>query len=72
MNSHLQDVEELFFATLERARSGGELGVAHDTRALARFLTNSIHGLGIMARGGASRQALADALQVSLSVLAPA
>ena len=67
---HLRDIEELFFTTLERAREGGELSDSRDTRALARFLTSSIHGLGIMARGGASEQALADALRTSLSLLA--
>lgn len=66
--AHLADTEELFFATLERARARGELG-ADNTRALARFLTTTIHGLGIMARGGASEAALDDTIELALGTL---
>ena len=67
--THLADTEELFFATLERARARGELNETQDTRALARFLTTTIHGLGIMARGGASEAALDDSIELTLGAV---
>ena len=70
VSAHLLDVEELFFSALEHGRSEGELARDRDTRALARFLTNSIHGLGVMARGGSSEPVLHDSIETTLSVLA--
>lgn len=66
---HLRDVEDVFAATLERGRDAGELGVDRDVRALARFLTGSIHGLGILARGGAPAPVLRDTITTTLAVL---
>lgn len=67
--AHLRDVEAVFTATLERGQAAGELAPSHDVRALARFLTNSIHGLGILARGGAPAPVLRDAIETTLAVL---
>jgi TetR/AcrR family transcriptional regulator, transcriptional repressor for nem operon len=67
--AHLRDVEGVFAATLERGRAAGELAPDRDVRALARFLTNSIHGLGILARGGAPAPVLRDAITTTLAVL---
>jgi TetR/AcrR family transcriptional regulator, transcriptional repressor for nem operon len=66
---HLRQVEDMFHSTLERGREVGELAAERDTRALARFLTNSIHGLGILARGGAPAPVLRDTITTTLSVL---
>lgn len=66
---YLERVEELFFTTLERGREAGELADDRDTRALARFLTNAIHGLGILARGGATTPVLRDTVTTTLAVL---
>lgn len=66
---HLREVEEVFFSTLERGRETGEIEGERDTRALARFLTNAIHGLGILARGGATSPVLRDSITTTLSVL---
>lgn len=66
---HLCDVEELFFGALERGVVTGELDAGRDPRSLARFLTNAIHGLGVMARGGVSQPALRDTVDTTLSLL---
>lgn len=67
--THLRDIEELFFAALERDRAQGRLRTALEPRPLARFLTTSIHGLGIMARSGLPEPTLRDSLNTTLAVL---
>ena len=67
--THLRDIEDIFFAAIERDREGGQLRADLDARPLARFLTSSIHGLGIMARGGASEATVRDSVEMTLSVL---
>ena len=67
---HLADIEEVFFSALERGKAAGEFDGDRDTRALARFLTNSMHGLGVLSRGGASQLVVRDTIETTLSVLA--
>lgn len=62
-------VEDALHTVLERAAEAGELSVGRDPRALARHLVNTLYGLGIMGRAGASRAALRQMLDVGLSVL---
>lgn len=69
VQAHLHDVEESFFTALERARVEGELADDKQPRALARFLTNAIHGLGILARGGADDRVLRDSIEVTLAAI---
>ena len=68
--AHLRDIEDIFFAALERDRERGALRPELDTRPVARFLTSSIHGLGILARGGVPEATVRDSLETTLSVLA--
>lgn len=65
---HFSTIEELFHAALERDRDAGKLGSERDTRALARCLTNSIHGLGVLARGGVSRSVIDDTIETTLAL----
>jgi TetR/AcrR family transcriptional repressor of nem operon len=67
--AHLRDVEEMFFGVLERGQRAGELAADRDVRALARFLPNSVHGLGVLARGGAPTPVLRDTIETTLTVL---
>jgi TetR/AcrR family transcriptional repressor of nem operon len=69
VSAHLRDVENVFHSVLERGQRAGELGSGRDIRALARFLTNSIHGLGVLARGGAPGPVLRDTIETTLAVL---
>ncbi len=62
-------VEAAFHEVLTRAAKAGEVHPDSDARALARHLVNTLHGLGIMGRSGASRPALRQMLNVALSVL---
>jgi TetR/AcrR family transcriptional repressor of nem operon len=54
---------------LKRAQAEGELGPHHDPAALARFFQNTLFGLQITARSGASRADLEAIVRVNLSVL---
>ncbi len=69
VSTYLRAMEELLFDALERARASGELSTSRSPRALARFLITTLHGVGIMSRGGASRQTISDSVGVALSVL---
>jgi TetR/AcrR family transcriptional repressor of nem operon len=62
---HLRTVEDLFCAALERDMNGES--EERDPRARARYLTNAIHGLGILARGGASTSVLRDTIETTLA-----
>ncbi len=67
--SALSWIEEAFHKALVRARKDGELGERHDPRALARFLTCFAMGRSVMAKAGANRKSLQDAVEVAMSVL---
>jgi TetR/AcrR family transcriptional regulator, transcriptional repressor for nem operon len=67
--AHLREVENTFFRVVIEGQSSGELEREQDARALARFLTNAIHGLGVLARGGAPSSTLHDALTTTLAVV---
>ncbi len=62
-------VEETFRKTLVRAQKNGDLDERHDPRALARFLTCFMVGRNVLAKGGANRKSMQDAVEVALSVL---
>lgn len=66
---HLKSLENAFLNAVRNAIDRGEVSSDRDARALARFLTSSFHGLGIMARGGASKRALRDVIDVTLDAL---
>lgn len=65
----LKRVENAFHRALQTATRLGELNTDRDLRALARFLTANVHGIGIMARGGATEEALREVVEVALSKL---
>ena len=69
VSAHLRDVEGVFQGVLERGQRAGELAPDRDVRALARFLTSSIHGLGVLARGGAPAPVVRDTIETTLAVL---
>ncbi len=62
-------IEETFRNTLVRAQECGELDKRHDPRALARFFTCCMVGRNVLAKTGANRKSMQDAVEVALSVL---
>lgn len=62
-------IERALLDRLERARRDGEIGAHQDPRALARYLSNALFGLGVSAKLGRTREELAPVIDVTLSVL---
>lgn len=61
--------EEAFHGVLLRAQTNGEIPQDKDPRALARFLSNSVHSLRVSTRIGTEEAVLRDVVEVTLSVL---
>ena len=59
-------VEDAFFDAVRRAQIAGEIPPEKDARALARFLTATMQGVRVLARGGASEDNLRDVVDVAL------
>ncbi|MGF1610209.1 MAG: TetR/AcrR family transcriptional regulator [Kiloniellales bacterium] len=62
-------LEEAFFGAVERGQQAGDIPTRRDARALARFLSTSLAGLAVTAKGGAARAALEDAASITLQAL---
>jgi TetR/AcrR family transcriptional repressor of nem operon len=62
-------MEKAIKATLDRAVAEGEMSATKDTRAIARFLNNTVHGLVVMGKASASRAALKDVVKIALTTL---
>jgi TetR/AcrR family transcriptional repressor of nem operon len=63
-------LEDAFYRAVRRAQAQGQIALEKDPRALARFLTSSMHGLLVMAKLAPGREALEDVARVVLSTLA--
>ncbi len=62
---------EAFCNALGNAAAKGEIAPSADTAAMARFLTATLHGLGMLARGGAPPEQLSEVVEIALSALRP-
>ena len=69
ISRYIGRTEDAFEKALARARDRGEIRADSDPRALARFLVNTLHGMRVLARAGADREALEDTLRVALRAL---
>lgn len=69
VRAYFTRVENSIHAVLASATEAGHITQGRDLRALARHVVNTMYGLGIMGRAGASRPTLRQMLVVSLSVL---
>lgn len=67
----LQRIEAEFRKALARAKARGELAVAADVGALARFLTAGVQGLRLLGKASPDRGALNDVAKVMLRCLDP-
>jgi TetR/AcrR family transcriptional repressor of nem operon len=68
--SNLARIEAAFASTLTHAYSTGEIKTPHHPRALARYLTNSLVGLRVLAKVLPSRATLDEIVEVTLAALA--
>lgn len=62
-------MEKAFLNAIRNAIKAGEIRADKSPRALARHLTNSVCGVTVLSKAGASRKTLHDAMEVALSVL---
>ncbi len=69
ISGYVRRTEDAFEQALEHARTAGKTRKYKDSRALARFLVNNLHGLRVMARAGADRGTLKDSVEVVLGAL---
>jgi TetR/AcrR family transcriptional repressor of nem operon len=63
-------MENAFREALDRAVAAGELKRSADTRALARFLVNTLQGLVVLGKGKAPRRSREDVIDVAMRALA--
>ena len=69
VQAHVVRLEEAFSRVLLQAQQTHALAATHSCRNLARFLTGSALGLGVLAKTTPGRQALEGYVSVVLSVL---
>lgn len=62
-------LEQAFMRGLRRAQKAGDLAATKDPRAIARFLVNTIHGLGVGAKYQPSGRGARDVIDVALGTL---
>jgi TetR/AcrR family transcriptional repressor of nem operon len=72
IRDHLERVERAFRGALARARERGEIRRDTDVDDLARYLTGSAQGLGVMARAGSPMASLEGVVRGVLATLAQA
>lgn len=61
-------IEEALVEAIGRAQRAGTMSAQHSARALARSLHGTIVGLRVMAKAGASREALEDVVRLALTL----
>ncbi len=64
-----EQLEAFFAGCLKAAETRGEIGSGRDLRALARFLTNSLFGLRLIAKMQPNRKLVDDIVATTLAVL---
>ena len=62
-------LEGALFRAVQRGQVAGEISAESDARAMARFLIANVNGLRLMAKADAGREALADVVRITMSVL---
>ncbi len=66
---NFEKLRQRFLSLLQEAQAKKELANDKDTEALASFFLSTIQGLRVLARAGASEQALRQVVQVALAIL---
>ncbi len=65
----LDIMEGAFFELVKRGQREGTVGVRHDARAMARFLTASLNGILVVGKANPDEESLYDIADVALAAL---
>jgi TetR/AcrR family transcriptional repressor of nem operon len=69
LRSIYQDVEDTFAKVLRKARTRGEFASRHSTTAMARYLTQNLEGMRVLAKSNPGPRALRGMADTTLSLL---
>lgn len=69
VRANLKRTEDAFHKALLRAREKGEIRASRNLRDLARFLTNTVHGLFVLAKARPQRGELEGIARIALAAL---
>ncbi len=69
VDAHFGRIEDAFTALIARGQATGEVSGRHGPRRLARFLLTNFNGIRVLSKCAGSRDRVADAVEVALSVL---
>lgn len=64
-----QATEDAFYLVIKKAQDKGEIDVKKDTRALARFLFNTVKGIQVAAKSTTDKAVFDDIINLAVSVL---
>jgi TetR/AcrR family transcriptional repressor of nem operon len=67
--SNGQQMEDIFFQVIQKGKKAGEIKNKQDTRALARFISNSVKGMQVSSKTTSDKSVLNDVIGLTLSVL---
>ena len=70
MKAALTHTEAALRKTLDRAAKEGEINAKADTRALARFLLNTMQGLVVLGKAKLGKKTSSDVIEVAMAALA--
>jgi TetR/AcrR family transcriptional repressor of nem operon len=63
------DIEELFAAWLEDAKTNGSIQLSQDPRSYGGYLFNALCGLKVLSQSGANREELDEVVKMTFSAL---
>jgi len=69
VRSALNRMEKAFKNAVDRDVESGEIPANTDTRAVARFLNTTLHGMVVLGKASASKTVLRDVVKIALSKL---
>ncbi|QDO97052.1 TetR/AcrR family transcriptional regulator [Ferrovibrio terrae] len=72
VRAHMDNMAAAFRHALINARTRGEIAASSNADALAKYLVGMAHGLMVMAKSGADRDALTSILTTAVAPLMPA
>jgi TetR/AcrR family transcriptional repressor of nem operon len=64
-----RQIEEAFYRAIEKGKESGEIASKQDSRALTRFILNSVKGMRVSGKSTTDKSFFTDIIKTTLSVL---